>query len=55
MERYEKAQLRKLRTLAQLNPTAFAPTTRSRAKKVVNYNEVRIGHRALASKTHSQH
>ena len=41
-ERYEKAQLRKLRALAQLEASSFALTTRSRTRKVVNYNEVRI-------------
>lgn len=41
-ERYEKAQLRKLRALAQLEASSFALTTRSRTRKVVNYNEVRM-------------
>lgn len=33
--------MRKLRALAQLDASSFALTTRSRTRKVVNYNEVR--------------
>ncbi|KAJ9120166.1 hypothetical protein QFC22_003065 [Naganishia vaughanmartiniae] len=38
-ERYQKSQARKLRALAQLEASSFALTTRSRTRKVVNYNE----------------